>query len=670
MDGEVIIKVSADAKDFDRKLSELERKYKNKEIDIQATEYNLDKQQKALEFMEKDAERLDNKYGEINKKIKEQTALLEKIKSTPRDYTTHEGRVEDYRLRNEMYALTSQRDASIRNQGKILSEITKQNELIDEQELKVNKLNARYEKQKNDLEQIAEKMQEIGMKTDETVHSSDKISNSSNKTIKSLLKWGLAIFSIRSAYSLLRQITSNVLSQNQKLGDQMDGLKKSFANAFTPVIEKIINLVKTLMAYINYVWKTLFGKELFSSKVAKDLKSGASSAKEINKQLAGFDEANVLSDNKSGGGGGAGGDTTDIGLANIKIPQWLVDITQWIKDNPTWAKIIFGLAGFTLFGGWKLASGIFGTISSLLGAGAGVGATGLIGVLGTLALIAGTVWTVTIAYGKVKEFIKTMNEVSEAHRQENELVESALKNDDELIKKGTDVLKSQQATDEQRKKAINLVKTMNEAETKNIKNKDLGTEKNIAYTKQLYKTAEGMDELYRTGKLKDDEEYEYFKMLANEYHPLMEDNIALVTGQQKEADKLRASYEKLSKRYSAQFVVEASSTGLIDVKNKVTDIVDKINAIKGNLFSKVSSVFHADGGIINYPGRGVPIDIGGEAGREGVIPMDNAQQMEVLGQAIAKYVRIDNYVSNYMDARKVNTILKQSEQQERLASNG
>ena len=40
----------------------------------------------------------------------------------------------------------------------------------------------------------------------------------------------------------------------------MDAMKKSLYAAFTPIVEKIINLIRTLMAYVNYVWTRLFGK--------------------------------------------------------------------------------------------------------------------------------------------------------------------------------------------------------------------------------------------------------------------------------------------------------------------------------------------------------------------------------------------------------------------------
>ena len=68
----------------------------------------------------------------------------------------------------------------------------------------------------------------------------------------------------------------------------------------------------------------------------------------------------------------------------------------------------------------------------------------------------------------------------------------------------------------------------------------------------------------------------------------------------------------------------------------------------------------ASGGIINQPGRGVPLGIGGEAGAEGVIPLTDSQQMALLGEAIGKYININAtipvYVGNRQIAREIQKI--------------
>lgn len=87
---------------------------------------------------------------------------------------------------------------------------------------------------------------------------------------------------------------------------------------------------------------------------------------------------------------------------------------------------------------------------------------------------------------------------------------------------------------------------------------------------------------------------------------------------------------------------------------------------KGGLVTKLAS-----GGIINMPGRGVPIGsaIGGEAGREGVIPLTDSQAMATLGQAIGRYVSINATVPVYVGNRQVARELKKIEAEDDFAFN-
>ena len=98
---------------------------------------------------------------------------------------------------------------------------------------------------------------------------------------------------------------------------------------------------------------------------------------------------------------------------------------------------------------------------------------------------------------------------------------------------------------------------------------------------------------------------------------------------------------------------------------QVNKLLDVINAVPGINISKLST-FNlprlAKGGIINMPGKGVPVGsaVGGERGAEGVIPLTDSQQMALLGEAIGKYININAtvpvYVGNRMVARELKRI--------------
>lgn len=79
----------------------------------------------------------------------------------------------------------------------------------------------------------------------------------------------------------------------------------------------------------------------------------------------------------------------------------------------------------------------------------------------------------------------------------------------------------------------------------------------------------------------------------------------------------------------------------------------------------------ASGGVINQPGRGVPIAsaIGGERGMEGVIPLTDSQQMALLGEAIGKYITVNLTNVNQMNGRVISRELKTIENESVFASN-
>lgn len=572
----------------------------------------------------------------------------------------------------------------------------------------LDQVNAKYSTQIANLEDINKKIRENAtaqelMKTkieetsdslvkqrglEQTENHMKEMSKHAGDFTKKILRAGLAIFGIRSAYLGIRRVISGVLSQNEELKKQMDGMMNSLYAAFTPIVEKIINLIKTLMAYVNYIWNRLFGHDLFKNSVKSSAQT-AKNAKEINKQLASFDEANVLSDNKSSGSGSGGG-STDLGLANIKIPDWLKKIMDWVDEHPKLAKIIFGLAAFTLFGGWKLAGGILKTITTILGGGAGAGATGLIGILGTLALIAGTVWVVYLAYKGVKEAYTIYKDLKHEQGELKDGIESLGEKTRENNKDWLDHAAVLEKGTDERKKYIDGVMKNIEIDKRYAgimkDNKDAQKQ----YKKTVWETAEKFEELRRETGLTEEESYQYYKMLRDNLTP---EEYAMWEALQATKDALTGTkngFDKLDKQFKTKYLIEVTSSGLNTLKDSLTNLGNTFKTIFntsglqdlfnklgiGNALTSVKNKFKnlfkydAMGGIVSLPGRGVPLHMVGEAGREGIIPMDNQQQMALLGREIAKYVNINNVVNNYMDARKINSILKQSETKEKLANNG
>lgn len=109
---------------------------------------------------------------------------------------------------------------------------------------------------------------------------------------------------------------------------------------------------------------------------------------------------------------------------------------------------------------------------------------------------------------------------------------------------------------------------------------------------------------------------------------------------------------------------------LADVGNKVLETI----GIKGFKFSKIGTVKLPrleKGGIINLPGKGVPVGgaLGGERRQEGVLPLTDSQQMELLGEAIGRYITVNNVLNNYMNSRLISRELYKSDNESAFATN-
>ena len=259
------------------------------------------------------------------------------------------------KLEDELDTLSQEYEAALEDKG------------FPEDELK--KYASEIEQTKNKLISLKEKQDELNQS--QLSNISDKMSNIGNKVegvIKKVVRWGLAIIGVRSAYSAVRQAISLVSGQNEEVANKIQQMRNVLAGALLPIVQQIINFLAKLMVYINYIFKVLTGKNLFNfsdatKKTANNLKSGAGSSgkiadnlKEARKQLAGFDEMNVLNDNvQATGGGGAGGvgdvatdfDNIFDSLKNIQIPKWIKDLAKILKTiKKHWKEIITVVAAF------------------------------------------------------------------------------------------------------------------------------------------------------------------------------------------------------------------------------------------------------------------------------------------------------------------------------------
>ena len=184
-----------------------------------------------------------------------------------------------------------------------------------------------------------------------------KTTNSSlQNAISKVARLALGIFGIRSAYMALRRASSDLASYDEQYATNLEYIRYALTQAVAPILRYIVNLAATLLGYINAITQAWFGINLFSRGSAenfnkmKNKANGISKAvKEIKKQLTGFDEINMLTDQSdtgtSAGAGGVGiAPDFDLSAMQFEVPKWL----KWIIDHKTLILSILGAIGAAL----------------------------------------------------------------------------------------------------------------------------------------------------------------------------------------------------------------------------------------------------------------------------------------------------------------------------------
>jgi len=122
---------------------------------------------------------------------------------------------------------------------------------------------------------------------------------------------------------------------------------------------------------------------------------------------------------------------------------------------------------------------------------------------------------------------------------------------------------------------------------------------------------------------------------------------------------------KIKKALGFKVEIDFSSTG--GGKNSYSGGGSAGGRAKGGIYYPKLAM----GGIINQPGHGVPYHGAtiGERGAEAVVPLTDSQQMELLGQAIGKYITINATIPVYAYNRQVDRQIQKIQNQQDMARN-
>lgn len=324
LDGWITIGTKLDTTEFDKEVSNLEDKIDSAEKKQELINQKTSQYENQLKAVSDEVNRLSQEYEKAVEKAEELNATA--IKGATGSYENYQATL-DY---EEQVKLVDELA------GKLDKAEAKQTTLTQ----KVAQSRLQYENSAKAIDTLRGKIQKINLKRQEKEFkeiekSTSKVRNGIKDAIGKLGKMALAVFSIRSAFMMLRQASSTWGQYNEQYAKDLEYIRFALASGLAPILEKIVNLAQTLMAYVNYLTNALFGRPFFGS--AKDFEnmqksaSGvAKSTKEIKNNLAGFDELNVLGSSK--GNETAGGITTpSVNLEEVEIPEWLVKIKDILK---------------------------------------------------------------------------------------------------------------------------------------------------------------------------------------------------------------------------------------------------------------------------------------------------------------------------------------------------
>lgn len=589
------------------------------------------------------------------------------------------------------------------------------NWVLDTEKMQIEQLNEKYSKQFSELDKINGKIEEntasqemlkqqITQTNTEIQRSKglDNIkaaikgaSNSMEELIHKITRWGLALFGIHSAYMGIRRAISIVSSENEQVENSFQQIRKVIAGALLPLVQTIVNWIAKLMVYVNYIWKVLTGKNLFNfadatKKSAKDLKSGAGSSGKIaknlekaKKQLAGFDEMNVLQDQEkdtgsSGAGGVGGAGDTDFGnmfdkLKDIPIPEWL----KWIADHgqeiisllagitAAMLALKLGASGLTALGIGIMVTGLVYAIQSLLKylkeptwknfgkiiQGIGIAVVGIgVAFLGLPAVIVGVViliWGTIVKYwDKIEAFLNKgvdwlKGKSDWVHKTFGDTIGGIYDTFVKNIKLVVDWLSS----------TMKLIKKNFDEIIKFVKNVFAGNWKSAWQNiKNIFSNI--------------------WTAIKNTFNTILQGitnkvkNIASTTG-----NVIASVFKGVVNAVLS--TIETLLNSPIRAINSMIGIINKLPKVNISTLPTFNLPRLAKGGIVNMPGSGVPIGgaITGERGQEGVIPLTDSQQMALLGEAIGKYITINANITNTMNGRVISRELQKVQNDSNFAFN-
>lgn len=359
VDGSLRIKTKIDNSAIDKDIIKLEEKIKK--IQLNSKKNSLE--QRELENEINAYDQLCSKADEYRYKIKDLEEAKERMfKENPQfavsvgtdEYENTRRQIEEYK---QKYV-------------QITGEIDRQFPKMDKIRLKLEELKGKQTENNNAIQIYNQKLEESRKKQFDLNYNTGSLSKELNKGITKILRYGAALFSIRSIYGLLSNVANSWLNGSSTAAKQLrtdiDYMKNAIGGALSPIIKYIVNLLYQALGLTGALIKVFTGIDIFAGSVADYMESTTSSAsatnKELKKQLTSFDRINKLEENStSGGSGGTGGSMLPSQNLSDVMNKYM-NFAEKFKEKFEDIKDIINLIGAGILA-WKLSDLFFSQLS-------------------------------------------------------------------------------------------------------------------------------------------------------------------------------------------------------------------------------------------------------------------------------------------------------------------
>lgn len=336
-----------------KKMQDLKKTSENNEIAIKVNNKDAQKQ---ISQIQKQIDSLQEKINARQMKLNVINPKIDKIVDDTRKSVTPEGinpndKAMDTTVNN---ALGANKDFTLLNSQaqKLYTEIEMYNKQLEEAKSKMtqlkqetnktattqNRLGSFFGAFKQKIEQVKPSISNINSNfkglpkiTQNITNNIKGLSTGVKNGLRHVLKYAMALFSLRGIYSVLSGCASSWLSsQNagaKQLSANIEYMKYAMGSALAPVIQFVTNLVYKLMKAVQSVVYALTGVNIFANASANAFKNAQKQAKNTSKQLSNVhSEINNVGDHNSNTSPNVG-DMSNLNSANslldaIKNGNW------------------------------------------------------------------------------------------------------------------------------------------------------------------------------------------------------------------------------------------------------------------------------------------------------------------------------------------------------------